>query len=203
MRAPMSRHAPRRESPTSRADASPAGFSMVELLIVLVVLGILAGIMLPKLNLAQYRLDTAIRLASTTLRRAQRLAITRQYDIVVSFDVPNNSFRVLEDANNNAQVDGGELVEWRVLEDGIRFAVPPVGLNGAVPAAVVGPEVRPVNGLPSVIFHRDGGVSSDLEVYLAAGPSSDEDFRAMSVLQATGRTEWFRLLDSGWKPGGL
>jgi hypothetical protein len=51
--------------------------------------------------------------------------------------------------------------------------------------------------MPSVIFHRDGSTSSDLEIYLQNAYKRRTDYRAISVTRSTGRTELYRLSGTG------
>ena len=185
------------------AGALRGGFTIIELVMVLTILGVVATFALPRINLTQYRMDSAVRLTRTTLQRAQRMAITRQHDMVVSFNVSGRAIRVIEDANNDGLLSAGERVTRVHLEEGARFEVPPVGVRGAVLAAVVGPQLRTLDGMPTVVFHRDGAASTDLEVYLSAGRSRNNDFRGITVVQSTGRTEWWRYINSRWKAGSI
>lgn len=178
----------------------------MELLVVVSVIGIIAGIALPRVNFAQYRANAAGGLVRGTLQQAQRLAIVRQFDVVVALDPAAGRLRVLGDANNDGAVGTGERVSTRMLEEGARFAVPPAGLSGTPAPAVAGGNLRPLDGLESITFHRNGSASSDLEVYVAmpAGRGPVEA-RAVRVLQATGRAELFRynVLKRTWFEGGL
>jgi prepilin-type N-terminal cleavage/methylation domain-containing protein len=176
------------------------GVTAIELLIVLALIGILAGFALPRINFGQFQADAGARLVRITLQGAQRMAITRQYDVVVSFDTANGRLRVLEDRNDNEQVDPGERATWHPLEDGVHFAVPPAPADGTpATAPVVGSNLRSVDGMPSVIFRRDGAASSTVTAYLTAKQANPNDFRAVRVVQSTGRTEWLRYLDGRWK----
>lgn len=180
-----------------------AGFTLVEMLIVVTLMAILAAMALPRISITQYRMDANVRMLRTTLQQAQRLAITRQYDVVVSFDVPRGMVRVAEDANDDATIQASERVFWKSLEDGARFLTPPVGVAGAAGAALVGPNVKTIGGLPSVVFRRDGAASTDLEVYIGSARRLDHDFRAVTVVQSTGRTDWSRYAAAGWKTGTI
>src|SRR6185312_9450554 len=95
---------PIRQSPNRWA------FTVIELMIVLAIIGIIAAFAYPKVNFTQFRVDAAARTVRVALQNAERLAVTRQYDVVVSFDTTNRRIRVLEDNNNNATVDAGEHV---------------------------------------------------------------------------------------------
>ena len=54
-----------------------------------------------------------------------------------------------------------------------------------------------------VIFLRDGAASTDLELYLASIKERANDWRAIQVVQSTGRTDWFRYLAGLWKAGSI
>ena len=176
---------------------------------VVTLLGIVASFAIPRVNFAQYRTDAAVRLARATMQRAERLAVTRQFNIIVSFDVPRSAIRLVEDANNNSLVDAGERLEWKGLEDGVKLVPPPIGLSGTTAAGVAGSGLRMLDGMPSVIFRRNGAASTDLELYLsggdqgAVGSTSGPDFRAVSVVQSTGRVKAFRYVGGAWKVAEL
>ncbi len=174
------------------------GVTLVEMMIVVVLLSLVSALALPKINLAQFRSDDAVRAVRTTLQTAQRLAITRQYNVIVSFDTVQQRMRIVEDLNNNNAVDAGERVRWVPLDNGARFATPATGINGGVGSAIVGPGVISVNSMPTVVFLRSGSSSSYVEVYLAASAREGSEWRAVQVTQSTGRTVWYRWLTSTW-----
>jgi prepilin-type N-terminal cleavage/methylation domain-containing protein len=178
------------------------GYSMVELTVVLVVAGIVAAIALPNIDYRRYRADAATNTLRGTLQHAQRLSIVRQYDVIVQFDLDGRRMRIVEDVNNNRAADDGERVIVRPVEEGISFIVPPIGVSGAVSTAIVGGNLRELDGLPSITFHRNGSASSDLELYLSAYSPRGSDIRAVVVTQSTGRAEGVRYLGSGWSVEG-
>ena len=184
-------------------DRTRRAYTALELIIVLAILGILAVMSIPKANVAQFRVDSGARLVRSVLQRAQRLAITRQFDVIVSFDVWKNRVRLVEDVNNNSRVDAGERVVWRSLEDSVHFAIPPRGINGSATAPVVGSSLKTIDGMPSIIFRRDGAASTDLEAYLTSKRALGSDYRGVQVVQSTGRTDWFRYLRAAWKQASL
>ena len=155
---------------TTFANASPSnvtaprssrrnGFSAVELLIVCAIVGIFATLAYPRVNFTQFQVDSGARTVRVSLQNAERLAVTRQYDVVVSFDVANKRIRIVEDGNNNDIVDVGERVTYAALEDGVHFKIPPIGLSGPVPSAVTGSNLKTVDGMPTIVFRRDGAAS--------------------------------------------
>jgi prepilin-type N-terminal cleavage/methylation domain-containing protein len=175
------------------------GFSAIELLLVCAIVGIFATLAYPRVNFTQFQVDSGARTVRVALQNAERLAVTRRYDVVVSFDQINKRLRILEDGNNNDAVDNGERVTYVPLEDGVHFKRPPAGLSGPVNTAVSGSNLKTIDGMPSVAFRRDGAASTDLEVYLASSKELPNDWRAIQVVQSTGRTNWFRYLSGLWK----
>ena len=181
-----------------------AGVTLLELLTVLVIVGIVAAFGLPRLDYSRFRADAAARIVRGTLQQAQRNAIQRQHNIVVSVDVAGNRIRTVDDTNNDSRVDAGERVVWRPLEEGARFATPATTLAGATTTtAVVGPNVRAVDGMPTIVFHSNGSASTDVEIYLTTARTAATDFRAVQVTQSTGRVEWFRNNSAGWRRDGV
>ena len=188
---------------TAPASVTRRGFSAIELLIVCAIVGIFATLAYPRVNFTQFQVDSGARTVRVALQNAERLAVTRQYDVVVSFDQTGKRLRILEDGNNNDAVDGGERVTYAPLEDGVHFKTPPAGLSGPVASPIIGSNLKTIDGMPSVIFRRDGAASTDLEIYLASSKELPNDYRAIQVVQSTGRTDWFRYLGSLWKAGSI
>ena len=172
-------------------------------MIVLAIIGIIAAFAYPKVNFTQFRVDAAARTVRVALQNAERLAVTRQYDVVVSFDTTNRRIRVLEDNNNNATVDAGEHVTYASLEDSVHFAVPPTGVSGTANGSIDGSSIRIINNMPTLIFHRDGAASSDADIYITSKRAANDDFRCIRVIQSTGRTLWWRYLNGAWEQASL
>jgi prepilin-type N-terminal cleavage/methylation domain-containing protein len=187
----------------TESKAGRAGFTAIELIVVLVIIGIIVAFAFPKVNFTQFQVDAAARGVRSSLQNAERLAVTHQHNVVVSFDESLDRVRVLEDVNNNGTADLSERATWFVLEDGVRFSRPPVGVNGAVATAIVGGDIKTIDGMPSVIFRRDGASNTDLEVYLTSLRAEPRDFRAITVVQSTGRTDWFKYINAAWRAGNL
>lgn len=179
------------------------GYTLVEMVVVIVMIGIVSAIALPNIDYKRYRADAATHTLRGTLQHAQRLSIVRQYDVVVVFDLAGRKMTLIEDANNNRVADAGERVIVRPVEEGITFIVPPTGVNGAVSTPIVGANLPEVDGFPSLTFHRNGSASSDLELYLYASSGDGTDIRAVTITQSTGRAESFRFLGTSWSAEGL
>jgi len=178
------------------------GFTLFELLIVLAVMSILAAVMLPKVNLNQFRIDAGVRITQAALMQAERYAVQRQHDMIVSFDVPGNRVLVIDDLNNNGAADVDEKVMVHGLEDGVRFAVPSAAIGGGVLAEVAGSNLQTIAGYPSILFHRDGAASTDLQVYITSTRPYATDFKGLSVTQSTGHVDYYSYSTGSWVRGG-
>lgn len=187
-----------RTAPTRR---SRAGVTLIELMLVVTIIAILAGFAIPRLDFIKYRSDAAARGIISNLQNAQRLAITRQHDVLVSFDVPGRRYRVMEDSNNNGRRDAAERESWRSLQEQSLFGTPPtpVSIRGG---AIVGRDLRTVDGMPTIVFRRDGSASGDTEIYLTSPRNRPTDYRAVVVTESTGRAEWMRWIGDSWARGG-
>lgn len=179
------------------------GFSLVEILSVIVIMGLLMAVVLPKSGVASYQSNSAARVVATALSYAQRQAVSQQADIRVGFDVDNFYLRIHEDRNNDNVIDAGERVTFNSLPEGIAF-----GRGIAAPRPMGGAAVtftRTEGGLPIVVFHRDGSASENGGIYLStiAGLSLGRtaDVRTVEVSRATGRPTWYSLATGIWKRG--
>ncbi|MEP6690238.1 MAG: prepilin-type N-terminal cleavage/methylation domain-containing protein [Gemmatimonadaceae bacterium] len=183
--------------------ASRRAFSLIEMVMVIGIIAIITSIAIPRLDYTRYRMDAAARQVRSTLQKAQRLGVQRQFNIVVSFDVTNSSIRILEDLNNNGTEEANENRFWYPLPEGAVFIAPPANISLIGSAPVIGPDVSTNDGMPSVIFRRDGSASTDLEVYVGSPSADPKNFRGVQVTKATGRTDWFKYVSNTWKGAGL
>lgn len=176
------------------------GFSIVELIVVMAMLSIIAAMGLPRINTVKYKADAAAQLARTLLQHAQREAITRQSNVILSLDTATNRFRVVQDYNNNDTLNTTDRVVWRHLEEGARFAPPTMGRvgGGSLSASFAGSSLRTVSNLPGLIYRRDGSASSDLEIYITMRQGVATEYRAVAVAPATGRVDIYRYSGSAW-----
>jgi Tfp pilus assembly protein FimT len=179
------------------------GTTLVETIFVIILIAILAALAIPKINLPGFRADASARQTRMALQVAQRLAVTRQYNVIVSFDTVKQTIRIVEDLNNNGVADSGERVTWHPLTDGTRFAAPPVGIYGPVAQSVSGNSIQMIDGMPSVIFMRSGAATSDVEVYLTSLSPALDYFRGIAVTQPTGRTIYEKYVNGTWTAASL
>ncbi len=188
-------------SSNSRQLTERQGFSLIEVLSVIVIMGLLAAVAIPRSGISSYQANSGAQVVSATLAYAQRQAISRQADTRVAFDLPNNRLRIHEDRNNDNVIDAGERMTFTNLPEGITFG------RGTAAARAIGGGVvtftRAQGILPVLVFRRDGTASEDGGVYLStiAGLSIDRtsDVRAVEISWATGRTTWFSYAAGVWK----
>lgn len=180
------------------------GFSTLELMLVITIMGMMAGIALTKIDLAKMEANSAVQVLSTSMVAAQREAITKQHDLILTFDTAQTTVRMVWDRNSNGAIDIGERVRAIPLDGRIGF-----GTGGATPRAFGANPInfdRDIGGRPALIFHRNGSASGIGGFYLTssramADPTYASDTRAVEIVRATGRTEWHRWTGTAWKRG--
>jgi prepilin-type N-terminal cleavage/methylation domain-containing protein len=180
--------------------AGRRGFTLVEILMTVVLIGLVATFAVPKLNWSAYRVNGAARAATGLLARAERLAVTGQYDVNVLFDVANNAIKIHEDANNDNVIQPTERVRSYPLGEGIVFGTggAPARLYTTVPISFS----RQLNGMFEIIFRRDGSASENGGFYIttttAQNSSRPRDARSIEVIRSTGRAGWYQYTGSTW-----
>lgn len=182
-----------------RRSGLKRGFSLIEMLMVVALIAIVVTWALPKFSIARYRADAAGRLVRSLLQDGQRNAITRQSDVIISFDTTGHRIRIVQDVNNNGAIDAGELVQYRQLAEGAKYTTPSwAGPKGTIPSGSVTGTMITVSSLPSVIFRRDGSASTDLEVYVTMRDAVKVEFRAVTLTASTGRTAMYKWNGQAW-----
>lgn len=171
--------------------ASRRGITLIEMLVVVIMIGILAGIMASKLDWGRYRADSVARGLLAALSQAQRTAVSLQTDVRVTVDPGGARVQIHEDANNNAALDAGERVTFSVLGDD--YLVGKGSMSGLPAPAEPGE-------LNALLFRRDGTASRSGALYLRptnAGTAC-KYCRAVSVQRATGRTVAWSHATGSW-----
>jgi prepilin-type N-terminal cleavage/methylation domain-containing protein len=116
-----------------------AGFTMVELLIVLLLLGIMATLGFPALlnMIRRSKVETVIKEAAMSARRARLEAVKRSVTTFAQADLTGRRFVVWRDAADDGFTAGtDELVSELALPNGMSFAGPPG-------------DIAPSSGLPA------------------------------------------------------
>lgn len=185
-----------------RASRS-AGFTLVEGLMVIVIIGIVSVLAFPRIDTEAYKVNSAVRGINSALMHAERAAVTLQHDVRVGFDVPGGRLRIHEDRDNDNVVDAEDRVTYVPLEDGVSLA------RGAAPAMGFGAATvnftRSQDALPIIIFRRDGTASENGGFYLntvrGTAQGVTKHARAGEVVRSTGRVIWHSYATGSWTRG--
>jgi prepilin-type N-terminal cleavage/methylation domain-containing protein len=182
-----------------------AGYSMAEVLVVLVLMGILASIAIPRMDISGFQSDGGVQTVASTLMAAQRAAVARQHDVVVAFDVAGRRLRVHDDVNGNGDIDAGEAVRWVELGDGAVFGRGTAAVHSQLGADAVS-FTEQQGGLPAVTFFRAGSASQEGGAYVTSARAEAQGHnatatRAVVVDRSTGRTGWWKHGSGGWERG--
>jgi prepilin-type N-terminal cleavage/methylation domain-containing protein len=180
-----------------------AGFSTIELLLVIVIIGIVAAFTLPRVRFDNARVDTAARTIDLVLMAAQRDAVSRQHNVLVVFDTASRMLRTVWDANQNRVADDTEHERLAPLPAQIVVARPPgvAALAGDSTSALAGvPHARG----PVLLVQRSGSTDRAATFYITTVRSlrPDEEtreVRAVQVSRATGRSAWFAWNGNRWR----
>jgi prepilin-type N-terminal cleavage/methylation domain-containing protein len=176
------------------------GFTMIETILVLVIIGVVTAIGLPRLDAFKYRSDATAVMIRSLVMQAQREAVVGQHDLIVSIDTAKHRIILGFDKDNDGSIASTERIRTQALPDQSKFATPPTPLSpdlsdyGSIRAGAL----QTISGLPSVVFRRDGSLSTVLELYTTSARGRLKDFRVTSVVQATGRTDYLRYDGTAW-----
>jgi len=90
-------------------NSAKKGFTLIELMIVIAIIGILAGILAPNLKnyMAQRRLNGAARQVMGDLMAARMKAVSLNQRVKVSF-IDSHQYEIWNDANSDGTVDNDE-----------------------------------------------------------------------------------------------
>jgi prepilin-type N-terminal cleavage/methylation domain-containing protein len=187
--------------------ASRSGFTLVEVVVVVVMAAIVAGIAVPVVNIARYRTDSSVLELFSTLQASQRMAVLRGHTINIALDLEGDRYRIHNDENNDGIIDQGESIRWVPLGEGVTF-----GRGGATPLEGSSDQegahtfTRTQGDFPAFAFRRNGSGTEEGVLYITSGRSASsgafpEETRAVAVSRATGRVSCFRNGSDGWREG--
>lgn len=176
--------------------ATRDGFTLIEMLIIIVMISILAALGLPRLDFMRYRVNADARNVMMTMAYAQRLAVSLQHNVQVTIDPVNRQIRTLEDKNDDGTYSSDERIRGFSLSDGVVF-----DQNG-VPDL---PAPAATNVLTQVTFWRDGSASTSGVIFLnttrGVANGTNEDSRGLDIVRSTGRTTWYTYTGGSWRRG--
>lgn len=180
--------------------AEERGFTLVEAVMVIAILGILMSIAAPMLAAGRWRAEAGVHEVMSALGAAQRLALLRQHDVVVTFDLGRRALEVHRDANNDGTVDAGEDVRLVELPEAVGFAFAPAPPLAGDSAGVT---FRVEGGAPRLVFHRNGSASEAGRVYVrpVQGSLSSQAAGAhvVTVERSTGMLQCFAWSGASWR----
>jgi len=189
---------------SGRKGPGQAGFTLIEIVVVVTLLLLLMSIAAPRIDFNRFRLDSALQSIGSAVMASRGEAILRQHDVMLAVDEDANRFRVISDLDNDGVFDSEERERVVDLEEGVTF-----GRGGADAllgySAAVSMQYE-VDGNPTIIFRRNGSASEEAVIYLtsergAAGTSFPEDARALLIERATGRVTCYSFRLSEWIEG--
>ncbi|MBX3133838.1 MAG: prepilin-type N-terminal cleavage/methylation domain-containing protein [Gemmatimonadaceae bacterium] len=178
------------------------GFTLLEILMVMTLIGIVSGWMVARFTSARYRMDANVRLIQNVVIGAQQSAIARGIPVQLMFDASGESghrIRVLLDSDDDGQVSVNETVSYRPLE-GALFLAPDSTLDAATPAYVTGPGL--VTGRPAlqqaVRIGANGTLGGDVVIYIGTTVTRPQEMRAVVITGATARTAFWTRSSGSW-----
>ncbi len=168
------------------------------------IIGLMALLVLPRIRVDNVSVDTAVRTVSMSMMVAQRDAVSRQQNVIVSFDTAAHIVRTVWDANNNGVADAGEHSHPFLLPEkviiGLPSSVPKLGGTEEVAATP-----RTTATGPYFIMQRNGAMDRSEVLYFTTaksmGNGPDHDVRAVAIARATGRAVWYKWNGSVWRRG--
>jgi prepilin-type N-terminal cleavage/methylation domain-containing protein len=179
---------------------SRRAFTLIEIMMVVVLLGIVMGFAISRVNFTSYRMDANIRLLQNVLIGAQQTAITRNVEVQVMFDAANDRVRILQDTDGDDAVSASETVTYRAL-DNASFMTPTTTVDGALAFYLTGAGVVET-GNPlqrAVRFAPNGTLTGDVVLYIGFSADRPDDMRAVAISGATARTTFWSHGSGAWR----
>ena len=133
-----------------------AGFTLTELMIVVVMIGLIVAFVAPRIDFEHYQVDGGMQAVSTALMAAQREAVAKQHNVAVMFNQSNSTLRILYDLDNDNTIDVNERLRVLSLDSHVligRANATPLPQLGGGPITFTR-TIGGGGGLPAVIFHR-------------------------------------------------
>jgi hypothetical protein len=162
----------------------------MEIGVTLVLIGLTLAFGVARIDTSAWALDAAATEVRQRVTAARAMAVLKQHDVIVSFDVATRAMAIHEDTDSDGTVDVDERLIRYVLDGRVEFL-----LGDASPFA--GFTSGPITfGGASVTFLRNGSASEEGAVYV--GRPDVERVRAIVIRRATGYAEVHRYNGARW-----
>lgn len=192
--------------PSSPRGGRPtrAGFTLIEVLVVLVLIGVLTAVAAPGLDRFDFQIKAASQELVTRIAAAKHMSVLKQHDVVLGFDAANRRIRIHSDRDSDGTVDSNEDVRFYELPDDVGFGRGSAPSFGGYSNALNLSQTK--GGLPTLTFHRNGSASEETAFYFtslraARNNGFPEDARAVEVGRATGTISCRSYATSSWRQG--
>lgn len=191
-------------------DASArAGFSLIEMMIVVSMIAVITAFTLPRIDYTEFRLDSGMRTMRVALQKGQSFAVSSQHQVLVGIDLlGKHKICVLEDADNNSAYTAGEHWTMYALQDGVQFGTPSVTStwSGSLPVTNAFNATTSVTftcnpndhaTYTGVVFRGDGASGTPAQFYITSARGKATDWRGVDLEQATGKATPYKLPSTG------
>jgi prepilin-type N-terminal cleavage/methylation domain-containing protein len=171
------------------------GLTVLELMTVIAIIAIMSATAVPNFTIWRnnYQLRSETERVHMDLLSARMNAMKSGNNYVVTFNVANNSYSILNDTNNNGTADTGEGFSNRPLDNNVQFIIPGgsvTDMDGTTRSSAVW-----MNGGNVVIFDPRGQANVSGVLFLAHFnhiPEGKAHLRGISITQATGAAELWK-----------
>jgi prepilin-type N-terminal cleavage/methylation domain-containing protein len=177
----------------------PNGFTLAEIGVVVIIMGVLAAVAIPLLTPSRFRVNASVVELSTELMAAQRLAVLQGHNVVIAFDEDDRTARVHQDADNDGRIQASERTKLVHLGEGVGFGrvgAPKIG-NSSLALTFT----QRQGTLPKLTFHRNGSASEEGFIYLTgtSGAAVAQNSRAIQVIRATAKVKCWSYQVGSWR----
>jgi prepilin-type N-terminal cleavage/methylation domain-containing protein len=178
-----------------------SGFTLLELLMVMSLIGVIAAMVAPLIDVDKFRMDAAGLQVSTTLHAAQRKGVLQGHNVNLALDTIQGRIYVHQDANNDRTLQSDESLTIIELDDDVTFG------RGGAPARSKGASAASfsadVSGHPALRFYRNGSSNEEGIIYVTSTRSRyslafPQDTRAIEIERSTGRVSCFTYKSLSW-----
>jgi hypothetical protein len=191
-----------------RSNRLRAGWTVIEIAMVVGLVAIVAGFMLSRFDYSRFRLDATTREVQNQIIAAQVTAVQRNRPVILTFMYNQDQFRLVVDLN----VDGvwtpaaNEVRVWRTLSEGAHFVIPPTTIDSATPYYATGPGIKFINATgqyatcnscPTLTLYPNGSSSGDVVVYMGTSDARPSDYRAIQIYGSTSKVHVWRTDSDG------